>query len=193
MKILRNYNFKLRKSGFTFVEILAALSISMISILTMTKLSLEMVQLSLKNQSADFATQTSSKTAETLIQLRQTSSINGIYTGMCTATINPYTIEVYFDKAGKTNDINLLKYSPLLPNPFPTKRNVPVPQLDGELVDFVKDDLMDPNDIYYKSVKLIYNKTYKTVSGRVVVYYSLYGKDFFYVGNVVYSLASICG
>lgn len=211
----KNLSKLLSKTGFTFIEVMAALAISSISLVAMVKISLQMTQLALQNDAADEATQIASQTAEDLIRLRQgdtTSTIPVIYS-LCggsgldssdSATYTPsqytsttYNPQRFFPMYFVKDSNNSLS---LRHNNIYTGSNLAVGKKVDSLstptqpyvVDFVKDNYMDTNDIFYRFIGLQYNPTYKIMLSQVIVYWSLYGKDYYYVSYPTFSLAGIC-
>ena len=197
MKNKLKFSRILKRSAFSLIEVLAALAISGITIVAMVKISLESNAQAIKNNIADRATQIASNTIDTLLQLKNSQPL--FY---CSLNSNPEKWS-YFDNSTGTLMLNKASLSASLPKKFmdvPYYDNLFIPPPPSpNLQTFIQDSILSSNttdntDGFYRSIRLEPDSVTanKIIHATVMIYWNLYGHDYFYVNQYEFTSSDIC-
>ena len=187
----------LRKTGFSLVEVVAAVAISGITIVSIVKVSLTASAQAVQNDNADRATQIASNTINSLLQFK---SISG-HTFFCLkdSANNPSDNGVYY--LGQDPFTNIITLSKTAPNiktqaiivPYLQNRTGQEYTISG--IEFGQDNLLTPNDVdnrFYRAIYMEYDKNSLIVKTNVIIYWSLNDKDNFYSSDYSFNVADVC-
>ena len=199
INIKKNYKRIFKKSAFTLVEVIIGLGISGITIIMMTKMSIDATKQAYINQVESEATVLSSKTSELLLRLvkLKQSYIPTDYANACALSAsnpNQTTGTLYKDRflfSDVGGNIDLV-------TTLPTNNTaLAVPSLSGSpTLKFGQDNLLTADEKtagYYRAVNLTYYPKYKVFSAQIVVFWKIYQNNNFYVTTTVFSINNLCG
>lgn len=191
----------LKTTAFSLVEVIAALAISGITLVTLVKISLESTTQSLKNDSADRATQIASNTIDTLLQIKTNSGKDLCNIGNVATSPND-SLYYLIDTSA---DPNVTKPSITTSRPSTyTNKNIRVEYLTSRggmfQSGFVlgQDNLLaqkDKDNGFFRGIYItsdINDNQYNIIRTTVIVYWNLYGKDNYYTTDSSFSVADIC-
>jgi len=170
--------------AFSLIEVVVAIVVSSMSMVAMSRISIQVTQQAIINERADQAVQISSKTSEILLRLRLQTPYP---IGYCSASVDYTSDYLTQDAAG------VVTLTPILPNGYTvvnwTPQNVNISPKAS--LPFVQDNMLTTDEVYAgysRSIGLYYIPLYKVVNARVIITWSSYKVQNYYVNFSAFSV-----